>query len=449
MPVMNGAEFLKVVKKTPRLATIPRVIMTAANDPMIGIKEDVTVPLQAGRLRRADPLLHMYCELVRGARAMSGGARRERAKPSRGQRLGPGRSQAAALAAACALVAGVRRASATPALGAARFVSSSWRPCRRGTAPRSRARPGFPVRRRRCRWTIRTPCRCTSSSRSDSPARCCAPTTWPSSSCATSRSAAAATADSQRASAREPTVLVLGGARRAAQATSRGAGAQGNVRRRRTSTPTPLAIAVDAYPDHDRALPQTLAGRARAAGRLARRGRRRRRTPAHPLVVGYARALEVIAREWRVGEGPAGRLPADAGTAAQRELFAAVRENRYALGADGAPRPAAELLADPGVTATVLYRLAQSKTVGREGRPRRGLRAVREGSRPRGHQPGGGAGAVPQLPGEAAVGLGARGAGGEAARATSPTWSTPTAARCPRSGRRSSASSSSPPTAPP
>ena len=55
-------------------------------------------------------------------------------------------------------------------------------------------------------------------------------------------------------------------------------------------------------------------------------------------------------------------LPPDAGTAAQRDLFAAVRENRYALGADGAPRPARELLADPNVAATVLYRLAQSKT---------------------------------------------------------------------------------------
>jgi hypothetical protein len=56
----------------------------------------------------------------------------------------------------------------------------------------------------------------------------------------------------------------------------------------------------------------------------------------------------------------------DAGTAAQRDLFAAVRENRYGLGADGAPRPAADLLADPNVTATILYRLAQSKNVGKK-----------------------------------------------------------------------------------
>jgi CheY-like chemotaxis protein len=67
MPVMNGAEFLKVVKRTPNLAAIPRVIMTAANDPMIGIKEDVTVlykPVDFDALTR---LLHMYC----GAHAAS------------------------------------------------------------------------------------------------------------------------------------------------------------------------------------------------------------------------------------------------------------------------------------------------------------------------------------------------------------------------------------------
>jgi len=53
----------------------------------------------------------------------------------------------------------------------------------------------------------------------------------------------------------------------------------------------------------------------------------------------------------------------------QRTLFTAVRENRYAVGADGAPRPAADLLRDPGLVATVLYRLAQSKSVGRKVAP--------------------------------------------------------------------------------
>src|SRR5262249_44394982 len=36
---------------------------------------------------------------------------------------------------------------------------------------------------------------------------------------------------------------------------------------------------------------------------------------------------------------------------------------------DGAPRAASELLADPGVAATVIYRLAQSKAVGRHVAP--------------------------------------------------------------------------------
>jgi hypothetical protein len=169
-------------------------------------------------------------------------------------------------------------------------------------------------------------------------------------------------ADAQRAAAREPTVLIMGGSR-ASGPIARGIALKGTFGD--DEYPGAVTVAIDAYPDHDRALSQTLAGSlgllaaSRVAGVEAP-------NPTHLLVVAYARALEVIAREWREGEGPAGALPADAGTAAQRELFTAVRENRYALGADGAPRPARELLADPNVAATVLYRLAQSKTVGRK-----------------------------------------------------------------------------------
>jgi hypothetical protein len=169
--------------------------------------------------------------------------------------------------------------------------------------------------------------------------------------------------DGPRAAAGEPTVLIMGGAR-AAGPTSKGIALKGSFGGEDEHADA-LAIAVDAYPDHDRALPQTLAG---ALGLLAasRVAGTDAPNPTHPLVIGYARALEVVAREWRVGEGPAGAIQADAGTAAQRNLFAAVRENRYSVGEDGAPRPARDLLADPGVTATVLYRLAQSKTVGRK-----------------------------------------------------------------------------------
>jgi CheY-like chemotaxis protein len=62
MPIMNGVEFLKVVRSNPRLAKIPRVIMTAANDRMIGVKEDISViykPVDFDALKR---LLHKYCE---------------------------------------------------------------------------------------------------------------------------------------------------------------------------------------------------------------------------------------------------------------------------------------------------------------------------------------------------------------------------------------------------
>ncbi len=132
--------------------------------------------------------------------------------------------------------------------------------------------------------------------------------------------------------------------------------------------PDVVWIGLPAYPDHDRALPQTLSGLlARAVANRVATG-----TGVEPpaaLVNGYARALEVIAREWRVGEGVSGTVPPDAGTAAQRQLFAAVRENQFAVGADGKPRPAQELLADAGLAATVLYRLVQSKTVGRKVAP--------------------------------------------------------------------------------
>ncbi len=168
-----------------------------------------------------------------------------------------------------------------------------------------------------------------------------------------------------RASAREPTAFMVGAPD--GKEVERGLALKGTF-----GSPDPhpdvVWIGLPAYPDHDRALPQTLAGllgRA-VANRIATGAGME---PPAPLINGYARALEVIAREWRVGEGVSGTVPPDAGSAAQRELFASVRENRFVVGADGKPRPARELLADPGVAATVLYRLVQSKTVGRKVAP--------------------------------------------------------------------------------
>jgi hypothetical protein len=171
--------------------------------------------------------------------------------------------------------------------------------------------------------------------------------------------------DGSRAEAAQPTAFMVGGP--VGDQLGRGLAPKGMFGGA-DEHPDLAWIALPAYPDQDRALSQTLAGLLglQAAARVAAGAAG---PPPRPLLEGYARALEVIAREWRMGEGPAGTLPADAGTRAQRELFAAVRENRYVLGADGAPRAAADLLEDPGVAATVLYRLAQSKTVGRKVAP--------------------------------------------------------------------------------
>jgi hypothetical protein len=168
--------------------------------------------------------------------------------------------------------------------------------------------------------------------------------------------------EAARAGATQPTVFIVGGA--VGDKTGQGLALKGTFGGVNEHADVAW-IALPAYPDQDRALPQTLAGLIgyEAAARIAAAAPS---PPPRPLLEGYAGALEVIAREWRMGEGPAGTLPASVGTSAQRALFTGVRENRYVLGADGAPRAAADLLEDPGVAATVLYRLAQSKTVGRK-----------------------------------------------------------------------------------
>jgi hypothetical protein len=74
--------------------------------------------------------------------------------------------------------------------------------------------------------------------------------------------------------------------------------------------------------------------------------------------------MEVVAREWRVGSGPAGVIQVEEGSTIQREIFANVRENRYVLEQDGATlREARDLLANPGVAATVIHRMAESHTL--------------------------------------------------------------------------------------
>ena len=178
-----------------------------------------------------------------------------------------------------------------------------------------------------------------------------------------------ASADGQRFSAAaqrtaaEPTCLVLGIER---QPYGRGLALPqtfGGIQ----SRPHLPWIGLSADPSADKALVQTLAGHlatyiahfVATAGELSDGG-----VPPPVLVEGYRIAMEVIAREWRVGSGPAGVIQVEEGSSAQREIFANVRENRYVLQQDGTTlRAARDLLADPGVAATVIYRMAQSRAL--------------------------------------------------------------------------------------
>jgi hypothetical protein len=123
--------------------------------------------------------------------------------------------------------------------------------------------------------------------------------------------------------------------------------------------------------DRDRALVQTMSGKlATYALHLAVTGGTFAPPPPAALDAGYRMAMEVVAREWRVGKGPQGVVPLDAGTAQQRQIFADVRDNVFVTGDDRHTlRPPRELLADPGVAATVLYRMAQSRTIAGKAAP--------------------------------------------------------------------------------
>jgi CheY-like chemotaxis protein len=64
MPVMNGVELLKAVRRNPELAAIPRVIMTATNDRMIGVRQDVPVLYKPVDLDALTGIVHRYCAPV-------------------------------------------------------------------------------------------------------------------------------------------------------------------------------------------------------------------------------------------------------------------------------------------------------------------------------------------------------------------------------------------------
>ncbi len=106
------------------------------------------------------------------------------------------------------------------------------------------------------------------------------------------------------------------------------------------------------------------------------------------LAAAYRMALEVIAREWRDPRGPRGAMSVQAGTETQRELFADIRENRFVMTADRAAlRSGHEMLADPGVAATVLFRLAQDRAVAQRVAPKEFYAPFAAGRLPEGVSP--------------------------------------------------------------
>jgi hypothetical protein len=186
-----------------------------------------------------------------------------------------------------------------------------------------------------------------------------------------------------RARAGEPTVLVLAGARMARPDQAKlgvgfsTAGTFGRVQPHADA----MWIETGDDPPSDPAFVQTASGRVarliaeRIAGSAdvpgGTSGATSGASAARGLIDGYALAMEVIGREWRVGEGPQGTLPPSAGTGTQRERFAGVRGNAFVFaGADQSTlRPGIEMLTDPGIVATVLYRMAQSPGIGRKVAP--------------------------------------------------------------------------------
>src|SRR4051794_38097249 len=61
MPEMSGSEFLGFVRRSSQWSSIPRVIITGTNDPMIGIREDATVLFKPFELEALTQLVEAYC----------------------------------------------------------------------------------------------------------------------------------------------------------------------------------------------------------------------------------------------------------------------------------------------------------------------------------------------------------------------------------------------------
>jgi CheY-like chemotaxis protein len=62
---MGGTEFLRAVRNSPTWSRIPRVIMTATNDPMIGIREDAPVFYKPLDMSSLVAVVQRYCDRSR------------------------------------------------------------------------------------------------------------------------------------------------------------------------------------------------------------------------------------------------------------------------------------------------------------------------------------------------------------------------------------------------
>jgi two-component system response regulator VicR len=61
MPVMGGIELLRAIRRSPTWGAIPCVIMTGANDQMVGVKEDVSVLYKPFDTEAVAAILRQYC----------------------------------------------------------------------------------------------------------------------------------------------------------------------------------------------------------------------------------------------------------------------------------------------------------------------------------------------------------------------------------------------------
>jgi DNA-binding response OmpR family regulator len=62
MPRMNGSELLRIIRRSSEWSKIPRIVMTGANDPMIGIRSDAAVIYKPLELDVLLAMVGRYCD---------------------------------------------------------------------------------------------------------------------------------------------------------------------------------------------------------------------------------------------------------------------------------------------------------------------------------------------------------------------------------------------------